>query len=327
MDLEIIEEETDFPFPPYKKYFKLIDDTDDKVNLKAKCLLCINNKMISFFKISSFNLKKHLKRVHDNQYSKIENHINSYNKKDMSQNIKSSSSENKQSILNFSQKTYEPTKTEGDNAIIDYVIETLVPLSTVDNPSFVKMIKTFSPSAKVMCRQTLIAKIGLRYDKMMDDIIEMLSGVSYVCTTADCCSGFRRSFLGVTAHWIDTKSLQRKSAALALRRVQGKHTFDVLAKMIIDIHKSFKIRNKVIKTITDNGRNFVKAFRMFEDKSSEIDDDFQFVDIDDILNNRAESFDYLPQHSRCACHNLNLVATVDAEKALGDRSFQIVSQS
>ncbi|XP_065322783.1 uncharacterized protein LOC135929956 [Gordionus sp. m RMFG-2023] len=97
--------------------------------------------------------------------------------------------------------------------------------------------------------------------------------------------------------------------------------------MIIDIHKSFKIQNKLIKTITDNGRNFVKAFRMFEDKSSEIDDDFQFVDIDDILNNRAESFDYLPQHSRCACHNLNLVATVDAEKALGDRSFQIVSQS
>ncbi|CAK9292524.1 unnamed protein product [Gordionus sp. m RMFG-2023] len=31
---------------------------------------------ISFSKISSFNLKKHLKRVHVNQYTKIENHIN-----------------------------------------------------------------------------------------------------------------------------------------------------------------------------------------------------------------------------------------------------------
>ncbi|XP_065321197.1 uncharacterized protein LOC135930922 [Gordionus sp. m RMFG-2023] len=277
MDLEIIEEETEFPFPLYKKYFKLIDDTDDKVNLKAKCLL-------------------YYQREHVNQYSKIENHINSYNKKDISQNIKSS--EKKQSIINFSQKIYEPTKTEGDNAIIDYVIETLVPLSTVDNPNFVKMIKAFSPSAKVMCRQTLIAKIGLRYDKMMDDIIEMLSGVSYVCTTANCWSGFRRSFLGVTAHWIDTKSLQRKSAALALRRVQGNHTFDVLVKMIIDIYKSFKIQNKVIKTITDNGRNLVKAFRMFEDKSSEMDDDFQFLDNDNILNNRAESSTftmYMPQ--------------------------------
>ena len=54
-----------------------------------------------------------------------------------------------------------------------------------------------------------------------------------------------------------------RSAALACRRLRGSHTFDVLAGALEDIHSAYGIRQKVTRTTTDNGSNFVKAFSVF----------------------------------------------------------------
>lgn len=54
----------------------------------------------------------------------------------------------------------------------------------------------------------------------------------------------------------------RKSFAIACRRFPGTHSYDRIAKMIEEIHQSLEInRDKVVATVTDNGSNFVKAFR------------------------------------------------------------------
>ena len=44
-------------------------------------------------------------------------------------------------------------------------------------------------------------------------------------------------------------------------RLIGSHTYDVLAKALDAVHCDFGIEEKVIKTTTDNGSNFVKAFK------------------------------------------------------------------
>lgn len=57
--------------------------------------------------------------------------------------------------------------------------------------------------------------------------------------------------------------MDRKSCAIACRRFEGDHTYDRVAKMIIDIHSSFEVNDKVVATVTDNASNFAKAFREF----------------------------------------------------------------
>lgn len=70
-----------------------------------------------------------------------------------------------------------------------------------------------------------------------------------------------RSYIGITGHWLNKNTLERKSCLLAIKRLSGKHTFDVLAKSLESVYTEFDINNKITYTTTDNGSNFVKSFR------------------------------------------------------------------
>lgn len=152
-----------------------------------------------------------------------------------------------------------------------------------------------------------------------------LSKVSYVATTTDCWTAHQQSFIGVTAHWIDEETLERRSTPLACQRI-----FDVLAGTLDDIHCQFRIRGKVVRTITDSGSNFIKAFSVFgeqsqtEEAESESDQDSseepkaEYLDTFIILEQDSGLEYQLPRHQRCACHMLNVVATTDA--ALGEKN-------
>lgn len=67
--------------------------------------------------------------------------------------------------------------------------------------------------------------------------------------------------MGITIHWINPENLERESAALACRRIKGRHTYDILAQEINSVFLEYYIQNKVCCTTTDNGSNFVKAFQ------------------------------------------------------------------
>lgn len=70
-----------------------------------------------------------------------------------------------------------------------------------------------------------------------------------------------RSYLGITVHWINNTTLKRESAALACRRLKGKHTYDVLAEAINSVFTEYHIQNKICCVTTDSGSNFIKTFR------------------------------------------------------------------
>lgn len=109
-----------------------------------------------------------------------------------------------------------------------------------------------------------------RYLESKAKLTEKLSTVDSVCTTVDCWSARGKSFLGVTCHWLDSKTFERQSICLSIQRVFGKHSYDVLAKELEAIHTEFGIQDKTIVTITDSGSNFLKAFRLFGTKPSSL---------------------------------------------------------
>jgi len=141
-------------------------------------------------------------------------------------------------------------------------------------------------------------------------------------------------------HWTDGETLQRKSAYLALRRLQGRHTYDVFAAALDDVHAEFSIKRKIVRTTTNNGSNYVKAFAEFSKERSATAADSDDADCDDkndmndekatdpidvylTLSKGESKSDYsLPPHQRCACHTLNLIATTDTETAESDGTYK-----
>ena len=102
-------------------------------------------------------------------------------------------------------------------------------------------------------------------------------------------------------------------------------------------------RRKIVRTTTDNGANFVKAFSVFAsrspDNTDDVDDDdasddesdatTETVDVYSTLSegdSQSEVEYSLPRHQRYACHTLNLIATADADQAESDAQYKKVSR-
>ena len=58
---------------------------------------------------------------------------------------------------------------------------------------------------------------------MKKQVKEAMQNTAYIATT-DICT-VRRSFIGVTAHWLDPGTFQRRSVGLACKQLKGTHTF------------------------------------------------------------------------------------------------------
>lgn len=124
-----------------------------------------------------------------------------------------------------------------------FVVQGLHPLSIVERPEFKDYLQELVPRRQLLSRKTLVRMVEDEFVHMCTNLCTTLSQQDYVATTTDAWSTNNISFLGVTVRWIDQDTLQIQSGALACRRIIGRHTFHVLAGMLEDIHKDFKIEH------------------------------------------------------------------------------------
>lgn len=232
-----------------------------------------------------------------------------------------------------------------DQLILNYVVNGMRPLSTVEDPDFRNLFIKMDFGVSIMSRRTLGRKLDDMYLDINSKVKETIKFQNYVCTTADIWSSKSRSFMGVTAHWID-EHLERQSAALACRRLKGSHTYDKIAETLFDINSEFGLScNQIISTVTDNGSNFIKAFKDFGIRNFDIDEetvneistfaekmdaDFGDEPIEFLKINPSDFTDEvessaikvtLPNHIRCASHTLSLTATTDVNKFIKTSSI------
>lgn len=213
--------------------------------------------------------------------------------------------------------------------IAGYIVEDMLPISTVDSESFRRIIEKIPTKhgVKLPQRKSFAAYLEREYDIMDTNLKAALRDVDFVSTTADIWTVNNKSFMGVTVHWINS-TLQRNKAAVACKRIRGRHTYDVIGAEIEEIHSSYGLHGKVVATVTDNASNFIKAFRVcqpcnFESESEndeeEGDDDEEptFTDVIEALSTASGDGQFsLPPHYRCASHTINLISTSDVDKHL-----------
>uniref|UniRef100_UPI0037E80847 uncharacterized protein zbedx isoform X2 n=1 Tax=Semicossyphus pulcher TaxID=241346 RepID=UPI0037E80847 len=211
------------------------------------------------------------------------------------------------------------TQAKTDDLIFNFIVEDCQSFYVLEQPGFRKLIEGLTEGLKSMDRVTLFTKVDQGFSRMREDLMTKLSSIQYVCTTADIWTANNRSFFGMTCHWIDPASLERKSAALGFSRLQGRITYDSIAGRIHDIHVAFNIESKVQTTVTDNGSPFMSVFKELVVDSQESDDDIGFYEnVSAVLEGEPEQdmLLFLPTVQRCASHTLELIVTEDFWQAV-----------
>lgn len=226
---------------------------------------------------------------------------------------------------------------------MNYIVDEMRPLATVEKKSFRNMLQVVSNSTElpIPSSKTLKADLNFESNKLKAALKEILARQKYVCTTADVWTSRAVSYLGMTVHFIDEK-LENNSFALTFKKMVKKQNFEYIARSINNVHDDYGLSiDRITHTVTDGGSNFCKAFRTYADRgefpegaeggisdsdsdTSETDSD---VDADDEDNspenitigevipttlnfsNQIESNGeheiILPQQMRCAAHLLN----------------------
>ncbi|XP_040070043.2 uncharacterized protein LOC120842902 [Ixodes scapularis] len=211
-----------------------------------------------------------------------------------------------------------------DKLVVNFVNGGMQRFFIVENFSFVLLIRALSPKKTLLARKALISRRQEEYMEMKDRLKQELSNVAYVCITADCWTTFRRCYIGITLLWLLSRTLERRSAVLACRRLVERVTDDILAATISEVLEEYDLQTKVTRVITHNGSNFLKAFSIFGEKSflgkEDEEIDIEGVDLSKLIDSADEGI-CLPQHHRCTAHCLNLVSTVDASCASEDEAF------
>lgn len=75
-----------------------------------------------------------------------------------------------------------------DNLIVDFIVETMTPLSIVETRSFKKLIEDankLSKTPKILGRHSLTRRIEEEYHQAMVKLKQSLQAADFVCTTAD----------------------------------------------------------------------------------------------------------------------------------------------
>ncbi|KAI9552548.1 hypothetical protein GHT06_020401 [Daphnia sinensis] len=167
-----------------------------------------------------------------------------------------------------------------DMRIFQDVVGSCLPLSTVLNSLFRNVCTGINPKVNVVCTKTLKKTILQQYLEYKASLRKRFSNAVDVCLTADAWGSKRRSFLGVTAHWLESKGemseLKRSSAALACKRFQGSHTYDKIATLLNNIMDDFnlhgKVENKVENGLTldeDDDPEFIEGLAALADLEDE----------------------------------------------------------
>lgn len=320
------------------KFFKL-KSIQGKICI-GTCMLCLPKIVeIKGYGTSSTNFRSHLQRRHGMET------INEY--KEYAKNIKGSNvgRSNITAISNSSKRnknnpsTTNKKREKFNEAVVKFIIDGMVPLRIVENKYFKEMFSVLeieNTGIDIFSRRTLGRKID-DYNLLCEQKIKVICAeTTYICTTCDIWSGRKRSFLGVTMHWI-TDKYQRKSLALACRRFRNSHSAERIAFLLKQIYDHFGLSNsKIVATVTDNASNFIKAFRLYGVKSRLIhcessdyifsnepltsvdssDSEHDNNDANETNVNTSDLSRFLSYHIRCCTHTLSLCVSKDGIKAI-----------
>ncbi|XP_049326739.1 E3 SUMO-protein ligase ZBED1-like [Astyanax mexicanus] len=238
----------------------------DKRQSSVHCRLC--RKHVPTKTGNTTNLFYHLKQCHTLEHTEC---------KHLQSQIKASTggpSKTTTSVMPMQQQTVvsafsaampynKKTKRHGDitNAITYFIGKDMMPINTVENDGFKRLIKVLDPRYQLPGRKHFShTALPQLYTECREKVENELQSVSYFATTSDLWSSrTSEPYLSLTAHFIDN-DWNLKSKCLQTAYFPEDHTGEIMALGLAEALASWGLSEaKQVCITTDSGTNIVKA--------------------------------------------------------------------
>jgi hypothetical protein len=203
-----------------------------------------------------------------------------------------------------------------EQAIKDWVINTLQPFTVVENYYFQRIFKAAGITLPIRTQEALKEKIMLDLALQQEGIkSELLRSCTSLSLSLDMWTSKNKlSMLGVIGHWI-TPNFQLESAVLAFEEVDGTHSGENQAEVIFRMLERLRCLDKLLAITGDNAENndtlvehlYEKLLTLYSDPSTLCDLDN--VDFDSFFEEAKPPMQFQGEKSRIRCfaHVLNLI--------------------
>jgi hypothetical protein len=158
-----------------------------------------------------------------------------------------------------------------------------IPFSAVDDEEFRDFARDLSAEFRVPGRTKLSELVDDLFSNIEKEVFASLKEAEFISLTTDSATTVASdSMSAVTAHFI-SKDWQARSFLLALDRLDGSHTGEMLKSVVDEVVERWRAFGKVFGIATDGAANILKAVKELQK--------------DNIVE----------EGQRCVCHNMHLV--------------------
>lgn len=152
-----------------------------------------------------------------------------------------------------------------DQKLEEMVISTGVPLRIVQNEQFIQFCKKLDPKYDVPGRTRLRRIMDQTFESSKSEVRKALSSARFVTIGMDIWTqrGYTHSYLAISAAFYCSKLGEAVHVILSLGTIEHPHTGTMIAEHLSHVLTNWNIdRRKVLRIITDNGSNMVKAVKI-----------------------------------------------------------------
>jgi hypothetical protein len=144
-------------------------------------------------------------------------------------------------------------------AIAEFLILDMKPLSTVEGEGFKNLLKVLEPRYSTVSRNHILEKyIVPMYHRTFETVkLELSNGLRHAFTTDGWTSISTESFITTTCHFISPETYQLQSRVLDTKFCPVSHTAENLASEMLHTIEKWGLKDPV--SVTDNAANIVKA--------------------------------------------------------------------
>ena len=256
---------------------------------------------------ASANLKRHLKRHHQQTFQKVEQQDSATTKKAKLEKVKGQNA-----VTNYFQKVNPNPKATASinaedfkNGILKMVVYNGVPLTFFQDDGFQLLNGDFAKILGISLGRQAIRNMVLKRSEEERSKLKGSLSKTFVSLKFDGVTRLRSHFLGISAQFFSEKrGLSVKT--LALVDTEANHTSAHLKEILLKTMKEFSIaKQQVLACVVDNASNMTRTVQLLnedeEDEQNE-DDEEAIQEIDQM----GTGFDCTIYHMRCAEHTLQL---------------------